>query len=99
MSGSMANILSHGITELQFKNIQFINVYEHDEYSCEIHINKLKYKGRRIINKDDIKVLRRDLIDQLKKINNFSYEQLHVVNDEFTKQPSVGFMTEEMFYV
>ena len=99
LSGLMANILSHGIPELQYKNIQFINTYEDEKYSCEIHINKLKYKGRRTIEKKDIKILRDDLITQFRKINNFSFEQLHIINDEFSRQPSVGFLTEDMFYV
>jgi hypothetical protein len=99
LSGIIANLLKENIPELSYKNLDFINVFEENVYTCQIHINKLKYKNQRIISKDDIKELRKKLVEQFKNIQQFSFKQLHVVNDEFSKQPSAGFMTEEMFYV
>lgn len=98
LSGMMANILKYGITDLKFKNIQFINDYKDEEYSCEVHLNKLKYKEKRILNKADMKELQSKLRGQLNKINNFKYEQIHIVNDEFSRIPSTGFLKEDVFY-
>jgi len=98
LAGTISNIFSSSIPELEFKSIQIFNCFEEGGHSCEIHINKLKYKERRIIEKEDIRELRKKLMQQLKKIPLLIYEQLHIVNDEFSKQPSSGFLTEDVFY-
>lgn len=99
LSGLIGNILKDGLPEMKFKNLQFINVYEYGNFNCEIHINKLLYKGRRIIQKQDSSRLCRKLAGQLKKINEFDFDQIQLVNDEFSRQPSTGFLKEDMFYV
>ena len=99
LAGLIANTLKDGLPELQFKNLQFINVYENDLFNCELHINKLKYKNKRIIAKEDSGKLCRKLAGQLSKINQFSYKEIQLVNDEFSKQPSIGFLKEDLFYV
>ena len=89
LSGMMANILKSAMPELEFKNIQFINDYKNGEFKSEIHINKLKYCGKRIIPKKEIKKLHKKLKGQFKKINAFEYSKMDIVNDEFSKQPSL----------
>ena len=99
LSGLIANMLKSGVPDLSFKNIEFINTFEDNKYCCQIHINKLKYREKRVIPKDEVKDLSKKVTNQLKKIQFFVFEQLHVVNDEFSRQPSTGFLTDEMFYV
>ena len=99
LSGLIANILKAAMPEFLYKNIQIINKYEEDEFTCELHINKIKYKERRVLSKEASRELYRNLRKQLKKINGFKFAQLHSVNDEFSREPSVGYLTEQMFYI
>ena len=98
LSGAIGNIVKHDMPDFAFKDLKIINVCKGDEHSSEIHMDKLKYKQRRVIDKADIAVLRKDLARQLSKINGFEYEQLHVVNDEFTQIPSSGYLKEDGLY-
>jgi hypothetical protein len=99
LSGLLANEIKDNIPDLKPKNIQIINVYKSGVGKCEIHINKIKYKEERTLDKDVIAELLKVLRAQFAKIKNFSYDQVHFVNDEFTRQPSAGFLREDMFYV
>jgi len=99
LSSLIADKIKIGIPDLSFKNIRFINVYESNHYSLEFHINKIKYKERRILIKRDVRELRNKINAQFKTIDDFSYEQIHVVNDEFSRIPTVGFIKEENLYV
>lgn len=99
LSNSLSNIIKTSITDLKVKDIKIINVYNSENYSSEIHIDKLKYKERRVLSKDLIKELRKILKEQLKKINNFVYEQIHVVNDEFSRKPTDAFLIKDGLHV
>jgi len=99
LSGMIANMLKVSMPELEFKNIQFINDYKKGVFNSEVHINKLKYNSKRIIPKNEFKKLYKKLSEQFKKINNFEYSKMDIVNDEFSKQPSNSFLSEEPFYV
>lgn len=98
LTGLMANKLNAAIPELKFKNIQVINHYVNGSFNSEIHINKLKYNELRVIPKKEVKKLQRRIVEQLRTINDFSYNVIDVVNDEFTRQPSTGFLTKDAFY-
>jgi len=86
LSGMIANLIKTRIPALTFKNLQFYNTYESVKNitSCEIHINKLKYNEQRVLTKDDISVIRRDLKKYLMTIPHFTFTQVHVINDEFS---------------
>lgn len=93
LAAMISDIIKANIKNLSFKNIVIINVYKDDSYACEIHIEKLKYDDLRVLDKDQVKKLRFDLMNQLTKINGFTYSEIHVVNDEFSKMSSPAFLT------
>ena len=99
LSGLIATIFKIAVPDLSYKNMQFINSYKNEKTNCEIHFNKLKYQDRRILTKEDIKELRTILHTQLNSLKNLKYEQIHIVNDEFSTKPSIGFIKEDMLYV
>jgi len=83
LSGLISQMLLTGIKELKFKNIEIINVYEEKIHNVEIHINKISYDNDRILSKEQISFLRNRLRGQFKKIVQFKFEDILVVNDEF----------------
>ena len=99
LSSLLANIIKTSIKDLKIKDIKIINSYRSGIYSSEIHIDKLKYRERRILSKEQISELRKILRQQLRKINEFTYEQIHIVNDEFTRKPTEAFLTEDSLHV
>jgi len=99
LSNLIGNIIKTSIEDFEIKDIKIINTYKGENYSCEIHIDKLKYRERRILSKELIRELGKILRDQLKKINNFSYEQMHIVNDEFSRKPTDAFLVEDSLHV
>ena len=99
LSNLIGDIIKTSIDDLKIKDIKIINVYDSGNYSSEIHIDKLKYRERRILSKDLIKQLRKIFRQQLRKINNFEYEQMHIVNDEFSKKPTDAFLIKDGLHV
>ena len=92
LSGQLASLIKIGIPLLKFKNIQIFNVYKNEMCSNEIHINKLMYDGRRTLIKDDVAKIRDDLKKQLGRIANLNYEQLLVINDEFSERITPAYL-------
>jgi len=92
LAGLMSQTLSHGLKELTYKNLQFINVYDKIKYGVQIHINKISYKKQRILPKEAIADLRSKLRGQLKKIPFFKFQDVLIVNDEFDFKPTPGFL-------
>jgi len=41
----------------------------------------------------------KNLFKILNSLKNLKYEQIHLVNDEFSTKPSTGFVREDMLYV
>lgn len=95
LSSIMARILSSSMPQFKFKNIQIINSLKSQIASSEVHINKIRYDNKKILTKDDIALLRKQLTANLTKIPHFLYDQIHVVNDEFSREPSVAFLGGE----
>lgn len=93
LSGMMANYMSSGISKLSFKNLQFINIYKNYTTSFEIHVNKIQYDGRRVLTKDDMTVLRESLRKELGKIPYLTFDQVLVINDEFTSTVAPAYFT------
>ena len=93
LSGMIANIIKNNIPQLKFKNLQIFNICN-KKTSNEIHINKILYNERKILNKTDIAELRLALQTQLKKIQQLTFEQIHVINDEFSERISPNYLTE-----
>ena len=92
LAGLIANKLKQSLQELEFKNLQIFNVYKNYLYSSEIHINKIRFNKRKVLLKDDINQLRLKLIKCLNTISTFKFEQIHIVNDEFSKQSTDAFI-------
>jgi len=92
LSGLISQMLTTGIKELTFKNLQFINVYEEEKYSCQIHINKITYKKTRILPKEHIAELRMRIRGQLKKVLQLKFSDVLIVNDEFEFKSTSGFI-------
>lgn len=92
LAGLMALMLSTGIKELTFKNIQFIDVFDEKGWGSQIHINKITYKKYKTLSKDDIAELRSRIRGQLKKILQFKFEDVLIVNDEFEFKSTQGFL-------
>jgi hypothetical protein len=95
LSGLMAQMLSTGIKELTFKNIQFINVHDSEKYGCQIHINKIIYEKNKVLSKEKIAELRTRIRQQLKKILQLKFEEVLIVNDEFDFKSTPGFIAGE----
>jgi len=98
LSGLLANHLKYAIPELEYQNMQFINCSINGNYSTEIHFNKIRYKEKRTIEKSDMKKLYRAMTLQFGKILQFKYNVMNIVNDEYSKKPSEGFMREDLYY-
>jgi hypothetical protein len=92
LAGLMAQMLSTGIPDLTFKNIQFIDVFDSKGYGSQIHINKITYKKFKTLSKEDIAELRNKLRGQLKKIMQFKFEDVLIINDEFEFKSTPGFI-------
>jgi hypothetical protein len=96
LSGLIAQMLSLGIKELTFKNLQFVNVYEsklgEDKYSSQLHINKITYEKAKIISKEQVADLRSRIRGQLKKILQLKFGDVLIINDEFEYRPTAGFL-------
>ena len=95
LAGLIAQMLSTGIKDLTFKNLQFINVYDFhgmNRYSTQIHINKFTYYKQKILSKELIAELRTKIKAQLKKILQLKFEDVLIVNDEFDMKPTAGLL-------
>jgi hypothetical protein len=92
LAGLMAQMLSTGVKELTFKNIQFINVFEAEKYGTQIHINKITYNKQRVLSKEQIAELRMKVRAQLKKILQFKFEDVLIINDEFEFKSTSGYV-------
>lgn len=96
LSGLIALMLSTGIPEFTFKNLQFINVYENEYYSTQIHINKIGYNKARVLSKEQVAELRMKIRLQLKKVMQLKFEDVLVVNDEFEFKSTSGFLRGDL---
>jgi hypothetical protein len=92
LAGLIANVMKVSLSDLEYKNLQIFNVFKNNLYSSEMHINKIKFKKRKILLKEDIAELRKKLAGCLNSISTLKFEQIHVVNDEFSKQPTDGYL-------
>jgi len=93
LSGLIALMLSTGIKDFTFKNIQFVNVYEmNGSYNAQIHINKFTYYKQKILSKDFIAELRNEIRAQLNKILQLKFDNVLIVNDEFDIKPTSGLL-------
>ena len=97
LAENINSVIKSDVPKLMMKNIQIINVYEEEnglvDYKCEIHINKTIYDGNGILSKKLIKDLRNELFSAFKKIVDFEFEQIHIVNDEFVAKSTDSFLT------
>jgi len=93
MAKHFYHLFKNNIPQLKFKNLQIFNICN-KKTSNEIHINKILYNERKILNKTDIAELRLALQTQLKKIQQLTFEQIHVINDEFSERISPNYLTE-----
>ena len=92
LSGQIAQLIKNGIPQLKFKNLQIFNIYKNEVCGNEIHINKIKFEEQRILTKDNIIKLRNELRKQLSRISHFTFEQIHVVNDEFSERITPAYL-------
>jgi hypothetical protein len=95
LAGLIAMMLSTGIKDFTFKNLQFINVYSSNthgigEYGVQIHINKFTYYKQKILSKERIAELRNKIRIQLKKILQLKFQDVLIVNDEYDMKPTSG---------
>ena len=96
LAGVIGQTLHLGIPDLTFKNLQFVNVHDFEKHTCQIHINKITYKKQTILPKEYVAELRMMIKGQLNKIYKLKFDQIHVVNDEFTFKSTPGFLTGEL---
>ena len=92
LSGSIANLLTLAMPDLQFKNIQITNVYDQNKHGSQIHINKITYKRNRTLSKEYIAEVQVRIKNQLKKISLLKFENVLVVNDEFELKSTPGLL-------
>jgi hypothetical protein len=95
LAGVIAHLLSTGIKDLTFKQLNFINVYESKldifKYSSQLHIEKIIYKDNKILPKEYIAELRNKVKGQLNKISMLKFSEILIVNDEFDFRSTSGF--------
>jgi hypothetical protein len=94
LSGQIAQLIKTGIPQFKFKNLQIFNVFKNETCSNEIHFNKIKYDDKRILSKNDVMKLRDDLRKHLNRITQLTYDQILVINDEFSERISPAYLGE-----
>lgn len=88
-------IRSQVINDLQFQGIKVFNIHNLNSTSSEIHICNVMYYLQRVLTLDLIDKLRNILSKELKKIPEFSFEQINIINDEYVITPTVGYYDGE----